>query len=85
MDATAGVKSRCPLNGECLTPKIIYRANVSNYKNSGKRFYFGFTGDFKHEKYENCNELAIYIWQLKCCNTNFSISGNPSSIICPSS
>ena len=34
------VKSSCPLNGECLTPKIIYRADVSNDKNSKKKFYF---------------------------------------------
>ena len=59
------VKSSCPLNGECLTPKIIYRAEVSNDKNNEKKFYFGLadtpfkeryrnhTNDFKHEKYEN--------------------------------
>ena len=71
------VKNSCPLNGECLTPKFIYRANVSNYKNSEKNFYFGLadtsfkeryrnhTRDFKHKKYENCTELAKYIWQVK--------------------
>ena len=32
------VKSSCPLNGECLTPKIIYRANVSNDANNDKSF-----------------------------------------------
>ena len=98
------VKRSCSLNGECLTePKIIYRADVFNDKNSEKKFYFGLactlfkeryrnhTRDSKHEKYENCTELAKYIWQLKRSNINFSIkysiaskvSGNPSSIICP--
>ena len=96
------VKSSCPLNGECLTPKMIYRADVSNDENSDKKFYFGLadtpfkeryrnhTRDFKHENYENCTELAKYIWQLKQSNINFSIkysiaskvSGNPSSVIC---
>ena len=78
------VKSSCPLNGECLTPKIIYRAEVSNDKNSEKKFYFGLvdtlfkeryrnhTRDFKHEKYENCTKLAKYIWQ-KHSNSDFSI------------
>ena len=33
------VESRCPLNGECLTPKIIYRANDSNDANRDQRFY----------------------------------------------
>ena len=97
------VKSSCLLNRECLTPNIIYRADVFNDKNSEKKFYFGLactpfkeryrnhTRNFKHEKYENCTELAKYIWQLKRSNINFSIkysiaskvSGNPSSIICP--
>ena len=35
------VKRSCPLNGECLTPKIIYRADVSNDANNDKKFYFG--------------------------------------------
>ena len=97
------VKSRYPLNGECLTSKITYRANASNDKTAKKKFYFGLadtpfkgryrnhTRDFKHEKHENCTELAKYIWQLKCSNINFAIkysiaskvSGNPSSIVCP--
>ena len=32
------VKGSCPLNGECLTPKIIYQADLSNDKNSKKSF-----------------------------------------------
>ena len=35
------VKSSRLLNGECLTPKMIYRADVSNDKNSEKKLYFG--------------------------------------------
>ena len=68
------VKSSCPLNGECLTSKIIYRDNVSNDENSDKKVYFGlgdtpfkeryrnYTRDFKHENYENCTELTKCIW-----------------------
>ena len=64
------VKSSCPLKGECLTLKIIYRADVTNDANNDKKFYFGLadtsfkkryinhTRDFKHEKYENRTELA---------------------------
>ena len=70
------LKSSCPLNGECLAPKIIYKADVSNDANNDKKFYFSLadthfkeiyrnhTRDFKHEKYENKTELAKYIWQL---------------------
>ena len=37
------VKSSSPLDGECLTPKIIYRADVSNDANNDKKFFFGLT------------------------------------------
>ena len=79
------MKSSCPLNAECFTLKIIYRANVTNDANNDKKFYFGLadtlfkeryknhTWDFKHEKYENSTELVKYIWQLKRSNINFSI------------
>ena len=64
------VKSSCPLDDECLTPKTIYIADVSNDVNSDKKFYLGSAGtpfkeryrnhrrDFKNEKYENSTELA---------------------------
>ena len=51
----------------------LYRANVSNDENSNKKFSFSLadtpfkeryrkhTRDSKHEKYENCTELAKYI------------------------
>ena len=78
-------KNNCPLNVDCLTPKIIYRADVSNDANRDEKFYFGLTDtpfkeiyrnhtrDFKYENYENSTKLAKYIWQLKSININFSI------------
>ena len=36
------VKSSYPRNGECLTPKIIYRTDVSNDKNSEKKVLLRF-------------------------------------------
>ena len=56
------VKNECPLNGECQTPSVIYRADVVNNFNDEEKFYFGSAdttfkeryrnhiGDFKHEK-----------------------------------
>ena len=50
---------------------------ITNGENSDKTFYFrlvdtpfkerykNHTRDFKHDTYENCTELAKYIWQLK--------------------
>ena len=52
------VKSSCPLNGECLTPKIIYRVDVSNDKNSKKKFYFRLADTpFKKEVQKPYKEL----------------------------
>ena len=47
------VKSSCFLNVECLTPKIIYRADISNDDNSDKKFYFGLADTPFKERYRN--------------------------------
>ena len=44
-------KDSCPLNGECLTPKVIYRAVVSNEANNDQKFYFGFAETTFKERY----------------------------------
>ena len=73
-------KNNCQLDGECLTPNITYRADITT--DNDHKFYYGIseitfkhrhsnhTGDFKHVKYQHATELAKYIWQLK--NNNFS-------------
>ena len=70
-------KGSCPLQNQCLTPKIIYRADVENDTNSETKFYFGLTEtpfkdwfwnhtrDFKHKTYSKSTELSKYIWDLK--------------------
>ena len=69
-------KESCPLQNQCLTPKIIYRANVENYTNSETKFYFGLTEtpfkerfgnqtrDFRHKTYYKSTEIFKYIWDL---------------------
>ena len=47
------LKSSCPLNGECLTPNIICRADVSNDENSDKKFYFGLADTPFKERYRS--------------------------------
>ena len=70
-------KGSCPLQNQCLTPKIIYRADVENGTNSEMKFYFGLTEtpfkdrfanqtrDFKHKTYSKSTDLSNYIWDLK--------------------
>ena len=76
-------KDNCPLDGECLTPNIIYHADITT--DNDHKFYYGtseatfkhchsnHTCDFKHVKYQHASELAKYIRQLKNNNSNYSI------------
>ena len=73
-------RNECPLQNKCLTPKIVYRANVENDTNDEKKFYYGVAEtpfkerfrnhkrDFNHVRYRNTTELSKYIWQLKDLN-----------------
>ena len=75
-------KGSCPLQNQCLTPKIIYRADVENDTNSETKLYFGLTEtpfkerfgnharDFKHKTYSKSTELSKYIWDLKGTGAN---------------
>ena len=70
-------KESCPLQNQCLTPKVIYEATVVNNSDDKNRVYIG-TSDatfkeryrnhtqyFNHEHYSKCTELSKYIRQLK--------------------
>ena len=79
------VKDSCPLNGECLTPKLVYRADIKNNSNNKKKYYVGLSEttfkqryrnhkkELNHAKYQNSTELSKYIWKLKCDKINFTI------------
>ena len=47
------IEKSCPLQNQCLTPKIIYRADVENDINSETKFYFGLTETPFKEKFVN--------------------------------
>ena len=78
-------RNECPLQNKCLTPKIVYRANVENDVNDEKKFYFGVSEtpfkerfrnhkrDFKYDIYRNSTELSKYIWALKEEEKSFEI------------
>ena len=71
-------KNNCPLDGKCLTPNIIYKAQIkSNQLNYKQKVYIGTAEtDFKHrfnnhtksfnlEHYENDTELSKEYWTIK--------------------
>ena len=74
----------CPLNGQCLTECVVYKASVST-ANKPVRYYHGLTeGPFKTRynahmrsfRAEVCKretELSKYIWDLKDQNLDYEI------------
>ena len=71
------VKEDCPLDNKCLTPKVIYEANVTNTVDNEEKIYIGLTenkfkerysnhkSSFRYDKYKNSTELSKYVWQLQ--------------------
>ena len=78
-------KAECPLNNNCLTPRIIYQANVLTNLNNSKKLYIGVadaafkeryrnhTRDFRNQHYEKSTELLKYIWRLKKKGIEYTI------------
>ena len=82
-------KKSCLLQNKCLTPKIVYRADVKNVTSDEKKLYLGVTETsfkqrfgnhtqpFKHPKYRNTTELSKYMWKLKETNISLVIEWSP--------
>ena len=68
-----------------MTPKVIYRADVSNQPNKDQKFYFGLAEttfnerynnhkrDVKYIKYQYDTELTKYTWNLKNNSIQYNI------------
>ena len=80
------VKEKCPLQGECLSQCLVYRAQVTNDKDDNNSNYIGLTEhSFKDRLYKhrnslryrnkiNATELSKHIWNLRDNNvTNMEI------------
>jgi hypothetical protein len=73
-------KDECPLDGNCLTKSIVYKAEITTTDVGETKEYIGMTaGTFKaryanHKKsinlprYSNETELSKYAWKLKQSN-----------------
>ena len=69
-------RDSCPMENQCLTPQILYHADVSNNKDNETKFYYGLAEtsfkkrygnhkrSFIHEQHKNDTELSKYIWDL---------------------
>ena len=81
------------LQNKCLTPKIVYCANVENDINVENNFYFGVSEtpfkesfrnhkkEFNYAKYRNSTELSKCIWKLKVLNMTPKISWEIAALI----
>ena len=45
-------KNKCPLDNKCLTPRIVYRADVTNDQTQEQKFYYGISDTPFKERYE---------------------------------
>ena len=70
------VKASCPLDGQCLTPSIVYKASVSVPTKPTKVYYgitegpfkdrfYNHTQSFKHKRYSTNTELSKYLWDQR--------------------
>ena len=68
-------KPNCPLNGECLTQCLVYKATSTTSSNSFvyygtsegefKSRYNNHTKSFRHRECMNKTELSKHVWNLK--------------------
>ena len=75
----------CPLDGQCLTECVVYKATVSVPQKPDKHYYGltegqfktrfnGHTHSFREEEYRNETELSKQIWELKDSNQPYKIA-----------
>ena len=77
-------KEDCPLQNQCLTKTVVYKASVKTEQNTF--IYFGtaegefktrfnnHSTSFKHEKNQHKTELSKKIWELKNSKEEYKIS-----------
>ena len=78
-------KEPCPLNGNCLVRKVVYRADVKDLHDNTSKVYLGISeptfkvrysnhkNSFKYRKNRTKTELSKHIWDLKDKKHQFEI------------
>ena len=78
-------KTDCPMDGNCLSECLIYKASVSTTtnkcyygtcENTFKERYNNHTCSFRNKSREKNTELFNYIWELKEKDINYFINWN---------
>ena len=74
----------CPMEGNCLVDKLVYRATVTDENNkvetytgltsrTFKKRYYGHSHSFRERDSEHSTTLSTHIWKLKDKNQNFDV------------
>ena len=74
----------CPLDGKCLTDKLIYKATVVESDNTTntytgvtkrtfKKRYYGHTSSFRNRSGEHSTTLSAHIWKLSDLDKDYTI------------
>ena len=84
-DCNCRNREQCPLDNKCLTPNIVYEAEVTSHPDEVVNDYRGLCSTtwkdryavhnqgFNHKKYSKGCELAKHIWSLKDSQKTFSL------------
>ena len=88
-----GGESSCPLEGECQTKSLVYRAEVASRgelkeylgqaSNTFKLRFNGHTDSFRNEWKEKDTTLRKYIWNLKRREQEHDIKWSIASLALP--
>ena len=69
-------RDECPLENKCLTPRIVYRADVTNKKTDEHKYYYGISDTpfkdryenhktpFRHRSHLTASDMSKYYWKL---------------------
>ena len=69
-------RDECPLESECFTPRIVYRADGTNSKTDEHKYYYGISDtpfkegyenhktSFRHRSHLTASDLSKYYWKL---------------------
>ena len=69
-------RDQCPLENKCLTPRTVYRADVTNNKTDQHIYYYGISdtpfkdrygnhkASFRHRSHLTASDLFKYYWIL---------------------
>ena len=81
------MKNTCPLQNQCQTPNLIYKADVENEINNETKIYFGMAAitfeerfqnhkkSLNHKQHSKNTELLKYVWFLKNAKIPYSLIG----------